>query len=403
MNKTNQRIIGHTWLSVASLVLFLLFLWSGPDPLAASSNTNEAKLRAELERIKQEQARAKAMTQQLTQQLSKNRSTQQKLNQEIQYLDMKMNETEQSMKQLQKNIDDTEQKAAKAAQDLDAAEARVKERDRLLKERVKALYVHGKTSYVEVILTSKDFTDFLSRLDFMGKIVAHDQELLEKNKEDQALIAEKKQEIDRYLTELQKQYAELENKKQALASMHKERRVQIASLQSQAVDYEKEIEKYDHQLSQLVKEYNRINQELAKVYWTGGVLAWPLPTQYTTISSPFGPRIHPITKKSSFHSGIDLPAPAGTPIYAAESGKVILAEYYGGYGNTVIIDHGAGMSTLYGHIRPGGIKVKAGQVVERGQKIAEVGTTGLSTGNHLHFSVLKQGDYVDPMQYLGKK
>lgn len=403
MNKTKQRLVGQTWISVVSLVLFLVFLWGGSYPLAASSNTNEAKLRAELERIKQEQARAKAMTQQLTQQLSKNRSTQQKLNQEIQYLDMKMNETEQSMKRLQSDINETEEKAAKAAQDLDAAEARVKERNRLLRERVKALYIHGKTSYVEVVLTSTDFTDFLSRLDFMGKIVAHDQELLEKNKQDQALIAEKKQEIDRYLADLQKKYAELEDKKRTLASMHKERRVQVASLQSQAVDYEKEIEKYDYQLSQLVKEYNRINQELAKVYWTGGILAWPLPTQYTTISSPFGPRIHPISKKSSFHSGIDLPAPEGTPIYAAESGKVILAEYYGGYGNTVIIDHGAGMSTLYGHIRPGGIKVTVGQVVERGQKIAEVGTTGLSTGNHLHFSVLKAGDYVNPMQYLGKK
>ncbi|MBE3595206.1 MAG: peptidoglycan DD-metalloendopeptidase family protein [Candidatus Carbobacillus altaicus] len=398
MKRTQQK-----WFSIGTIVLFLLFLWGGSYPLAASSNTNEAKLRAELERIKQEQARAKVMTQQLTQKLSQNKSTQKKLNQEIQYLDMKMNETEQSMKRLQSDIDETEKKAQQAAADLDAAEARVEERNRLLRERVKALYVHGKTSYLEVVLTSKDFTDFLSRLDMMGKIVAHDQDLLEKNKQDQALIAAKKQEIDQYLADLKQKYAELERKKQEFASMHKERRVQIASLQSQAVDYEKEIEKYDEQLSQLVKEYNRINQELAKVYWTGGVLAWPLPTQYTTISSPFGPRVHPITKKQSFHSGIDLPAPDGTTIYAAESGKVILAEYYGGYGNTVIIDHGAGMSTLYGHIRPGGIKVKAGQVVERGQKIAEVGTTGLSTGNHLHFSVLKNGDYVNPMNYLGKK
>lgn len=132
---------------------------------------------------------------------------------------------------------------------------------------------------------------------------------------------------------------------------------------------------------------------------TATVLAWPVPSVHG-ISSGFGYRTNPITGKRSLHNGIDIPAPKGTPIVAAENGKVIVADYMNGYGNTVIIDHGNGLWTLYGHIKEGGILVSVGQQVRRGQTIALVGSTGNATGSHLHFTVYKNQVAVNPLHYL---
>jgi murein DD-endopeptidase MepM/ murein hydrolase activator NlpD len=132
----------------------------------------------------------------------------------------------------------------------------------------------------------------------------------------------------------------------------------------------------------------------------GGKLSWPLPKKYP-ITSNFGSRVDPITGKSGEnHKGLDIGAPSGTSILAAESGTVIIAEYWNGYGNTVVLDHGNGLWTLYPHIRMNGIKVKKGDTVKRDQVIAEVGSTGRSTGPHLHFEVRVNGIAVNPAPYL---
>ncbi|MNI10557.1 Murein DD-endopeptidase MepM [compost metagenome] len=125
-----------------------------------------------------------------------------------------------------------------------------------------------------------------------------------------------------------------------------------------------------------------------------------VPVNGARLSSGYGTRVHPITGKVKAHTGVDLAASEGTDIHAAEGGIVIVAEWWGGYGNTVIIDHGDNVWTLYGHIRNGGLKVEKGEQVKKGQKIAEVGSTGNSTGPHCHFEVRINGNPVDPMPYL---
>jgi murein DD-endopeptidase MepM/ murein hydrolase activator NlpD len=128
-----------------------------------------------------------------------------------------------------------------------------------------------------------------------------------------------------------------------------------------------------------------------------GEMHWPLPG-YTTLSSTFGTRVHPVTKTVKSHTGIDLPAPTGTGIQAAKDGTVIIAGVQSGYGNTVVIDHGGGITTLYGHCSK--LLVKAGQKVKAGAVIAKVGSTGVSTGPHLHFEVRKTGSPVQPLNYF---
>ncbi|HBI04642.1 MAG TPA: hypothetical protein DDY49_11510, partial [Paenibacillaceae bacterium] len=131
--------------------------------------------------------------------------------------------------------------------------------------------------------------------------------------------------------------------------------------------------------------------------YTGGQFVWPV---RGTITSYYGYRSDPFNGRSSYHDGLDIAAPGGTPIHAAASGTVTFAGTMNGYGNVVIIFHGNGLSSFYAHIRNGGIKVSKGQSVSQGQYIAQVGSTGRSTGNHLHFSVIKNGSKVDPMSYL---
>lgn len=126
-----------------------------------------------------------------------------------------------------------------------------------------------------------------------------------------------------------------------------------------------------------------------------------MPVGSARISSNFGRRTHPVTGEvGKMHTGVDFAVGQGTTVHAAEAGTVILAEWYGGYGNAVIVDHGGGMWTLYGHLRTGGTAVKVGDHVSRGEKLAESGSTGQSTGPHLHFEVRINGSTVDPMPYL---
>ena len=155
------------------------------------------------------------------------------------------------------------------------------------------------------------------------------------------------------------------------------------------------------QLTDLAKKASALEAKKNQIknYYKGGKLGMPLKAEYR-LSSPFGYRIHPITGKKTLHAGMDMAAPKGTSVYAAETGVVTIAQSWSGYGNCIIIDHGGGLWTLYGHLMNGGILVKVGQTVKRGEKIGLVGSTGQSTGNHLHFEVRKNAEPVNPAPYL---
>lgn len=291
---------------------------------------------------------------------------------------------------------------------LQDAEDRIKSRDKLLKSRVKLMYTNGFVSYIEVLLSATSFTDFLDRYDALKSIVSQDKDILEDNRKDKEELIVKKKEKDQLLAQVKKDYAQMDQHKQELLAKEseKEELVKVLSSKQQQLHQENEaLEEISEEQEKLVlaltKKLSELQNKKKKIdYYKGGKLARPVASGYR-ITSKFGYRTDPVTgKKGAMHRGVDFGAPKGTTIVAAESGVVIRAQFVSGYGNCVIIDHGNGLQTLYGHIRPNGIKVKEGQTVKRGQKIAEVGNTGKSTGYHLHFGVIKNNDFVNPLPYL---
>ncbi|MBP1157769.1 MULTISPECIES: M23 family metallopeptidase [unclassified Paenibacillus] len=324
-------------------------------------------------------------------------------------------------------LKDQEDKVVASLEDnavqLDEAEERITSRDEMLKSRLRLMYMNGAVSYADVLLSSTNFSDFLDRLNALKSIVNQDKEILEANKRDRDLVVEKRVVIEKQFAEVTSLIEQSSVIKAELVVKEKEKQVKIASLSEKERELEIVSEEEEQQMLKIARDEaakqrsfqqakqqeqaqaraalaGKKGQSSAPAYtYSGGKFAYPLPS-VVRMSSDFGTRTDPFTGRKSSHSGLDFPAPAGTSILAAEAGVVILAGWWSGYGNTVIIDHGKGIWTLYGHIRNDGIVVKKGDSVKRGQKVAEVGSTGRSTGNHLHFEVRINESTVDPKPYL---
>ncbi len=220
--------------------------------------------------------------------------------------------------------------------------------------------------------------------------------LSEKQSEIDLLNNQKHQEVENAQAKLEANLEELNSLEVSRASVNDRIENSTEAL--------KKIEADEDALNKEAEEMGRfINLVGTKAVYSGGIMGWPTPGYYK-ISSPFGYRIHPILKIRKFHSGIDINAPFDAYIHAAANGIVISSGYRsGGSGNTIIIDHGGSISTLYFHIRRGGLLVQEGQIVKTGDVIAKVGSTGLSTGPHLHFEVRKNGVAQNPLKYVTKK
>ena len=272
---------------------------------------------------------------------------------------------------------------------------------KLFQNRLVTLYINSRTNAeTNLLLQCDNFEEMFKKSHMLKLISQFDQDLLKsieaKKQEISDLKALKQQEEDTAQEQLEAMLADIANLEVSRSLADKE----VQKTQQRL----KELEEAEDRLEADSKELEKLIKRLSSTgAYTGGVMQWPLPGYYK-ISSYFGMRLHPILKYNKMHGGIDIGAPSSTPIHAAASGKVICAAWRsGGSGNTVIIDHGGGITTLYFHIKNGGILVKEGQTVKAGDVIAKVGSTGLSTGPHLHFEVRKDGVRQDPLNYVKPK
>ncbi|AJQ26123.1 murein hydrolase activator EnvC family protein [Pelosinus fermentans] len=276
------------------------------------------------------------------------------------------------------------------------AEKNLSERSLILNKRIRDIYQNGQLSYLDVLFGANDFSDFTTRMDLLKRIMDKDIELIIKVKAERELVLQKRAELESDKAAiLQLEKAAIEKKK-IIESSKKEREAVLASAVNERDTAEQSYQEL-LETSRNIEQMIRRSQN-GKQGPSGGTGAMMWPTDVTEITSPYGWRTHPIFGTSRYHSGIDIGADYGDSVRAADSGVVIYADWMGGYGKAVIIEHGNGISTLYGHNSE--LLVVEGQRVRKGEVISRVGSTGYSTGPHLHFEVRENGSPTSPMDYL---
>lgn len=295
-------------------------------------------------------------------------------------------------------LDSVEDKISDNTELLEKTEADLKVKNKKLQQRVRDIYINGQISYVDVLFGAKDFADLMTRMDVLKRIIKHDYDLIMKVKEEKATVENTRAQLEKDKAEAEVLVADAQAKKAKVEDKESEQQV----LLDQAI--------YDRDTSErMYEEIMAASQEVANMIrrsqmssagYSGapagaGGMIWPISGP---ITSEFGWRTHPIFGTARFHSGLDIGGDYGMPIYAAASGTVIYAGWISGYGNAVIIDHGGGVTTLYGH--NDSLNVSEGENVAQGQVIAMCGSTGNSTGPHCHFEVRENGEPVSPYGYL---
>ncbi|MGS0763345.1 murein hydrolase activator EnvC family protein [Syntrophomonas curvata] len=313
-------------------------------------------------------------------------------------LDKNISKTEADIKNTGERVAYLETNINQAEKEIKAAEEALAEQSDILGKRLVFIYEKGgDVSYLEVLLSATDIKDFLTRYDLLNVIVEQDVELIESINKEKRELSLKKCDLEVKQKELRNIQAECLAQKEELDAQKDEKQKLLGNVRQEKEAYEKaldELERTSQELETIIRQYQAGNSGGQA---GTGTYTWPAPG-HTGISSPYGMRFHPILKQRRMHTGIDIIAPMGATIVAADSGTVMYAGWMSGYGQVLIVDHSNGLSTLYAH--QSRFLVGKGANVEKGQAIGKVGSTGWSTGPHLHFEVRINGTPTDPTGYV---
>ena len=421
-----MRRLSQTIAAVLAFLVLFPYVWTTN---VTATPATRARL-AELEELKQQAYDAVVEQQFLIEGV---RYEMEVLLQEMYELDMRLVEVMINLEASELALLETEVRISDAEEDLVHS---LEDRDRQyesLRSRLRVMHERGTVSWLDVLIQSDSITDFFLRFEYLRSITQFDQEMfvryeaaaarVEYNvqllyrssdmiRELSRLHEAQEAELERVLAERADWFAELaanEHTLQLLIDILEEEyyaldyefgivRTRLVAEEEEAARQRRLAEEAERRAAAQVREAQR-QVEINAVLNFDGRFAWPLPARGPSdISSPFGPRTNPITGRTENHSGIDIPAPAGSRINAAADGIVRFSGWSGAWGQMIIIDHGGGYSTLYAHNSRN--RVSQGQQVTRGQHIADVGTTGQSTGNHLHFEVRRNNVAVNPMSFF---
>lgn len=321
-----------------------------------------------------------------------------RLEKEQQELTKQQNEEANAIEELEKQIAEAKEHLRQTELALAQATADYNQMNELVKTRLQVMYKNSETTMLDTLLSSGSVVEFYERLHYMQVISENDNKLMQQLEEARLDVELKKQMQEQAKEILEQKLGEREERLQQIKTSRARVEGEISRSKKEIQQLEKEIDK---QLEESKRLESKIKTLMTKQKYVGGSMTWPVPSSYR-ITSSFGMRKHPILRKNKMHIGVDIGADKGASIVAANSGTVIMAHYdKNGYGNMVVIDHGGGITTLYAHASK--LLVKVGDKVKSGQTIAKVGSTGLSTGNHLHFEVRVNGEPKDPMKgYLSK-
>ena len=321
----------------------------------------------------------------LEKKLNENRNSQLRLDEQIIELNSKIKEVEEKISSTNEEINKLDLQINDIKSEINDLENNIKNNKEQLSKRIKVINSNYSMSYIKILLNSSSISDFLNNMYIVKQIVKQDKEVLTELDENKQEIEDKKSQIEKKKVEQEELKLLLEKDSESLNADKVEVENLKTELEKEENELESEIEK--------IASQSIIDGE-SQIISRG---SWPVPG-YSRISSPYGYRIHPIFNTKKMHTGIDIPAPTGTPTVSIASGKVIFSGYKGGYGKTVMIQHDDGKVTLYAHNNE--LNVSVGQRVQKGQVVAKIGSTGNSTGPHLHFEVRINGKHVNPVPYI---
>ncbi|ADU50330.1 Peptidase M23 [Thermaerobacter marianensis DSM 12885] len=400
--------------AVALVVAGLIAGVAGPAPVSAGSASSISELRQKineanetLRQLEQEQAEAQRRLKAL-------KEDEASIAERVRILEEQIRATRIKLAELTEQVREAEARVAAKQQEIDEATRQLEQREDYVARRIRAIQENGTVGVLEVLFEANSFSDFLTRLDLLSQILRHDLDVMAQVKaERERLVAEKQQleaerqrlvalkaQVERQQQQLNATVASHRDELAKLAEQRRKIEEQLAALEADSKEVERLLKNLQADLKRRLAELNRTPRQ------GGGRFLWPLPGEYT-ITSGFSPaRRHPIYGTVRPHTGIDIDG-QGPPdpdpstwdeVVAADDGIVVASQYMSGYGNAIIIAHDETFSTLYAHLSRR--YVGPGDVVRRGQVIGMVGTTGASTGTHLHFEVRINGQPVDPMPYL---
>lgn len=349
----------------------------------------------DLKELQQKQKNAKEEMNDVQKQIKDLKSKTTDVTAQIAELDKQMDVASKELNEVEQQLNNLNTEIDKTVAELEEAEKNIDEKQDVFNDRLRIMYEKGSVGFLEVLLSSADLGDFLSRREMIKSIADHDTELLKYMKEQRDIIDRKNVELKAQRASVEAAKSELETKKNELELASRAKSFFMQDLQQDLKKAEAQYDKLNQEAKELGSQILKLQQVDGP--YTGGTMAWPVPG-HSRISSPFGYRIHPIYKTKKLHTGIDIPAPTGTNVVAASEGVVIYSDWLGSYGKAVMVDHGGGIVTLYGH--NSSLVAGKGTRVDRGDTIAKIGSTGASTGPHCHFEVRKNGKYVDPIPWV---
>ncbi len=325
-------------------------------------------------------------------------------------LDSNLAKIEENITVLKQKIAAKEADIVKTQEELEQALDRENNQKESMYARIKMVYEQGEAKWGNILLTAHNFGDFLNKADYVEKVVAYDHQMWEEYKDSRMYVELCKQQLELEKTTLDEAKATVEQEQAALEDLIDQKNKDLTAFENDINNKEQAIKAYEEEIQAQKEEIEALEAAIAEerkqilaangivLTYDGGQFKFPL-AYYTRVSSEYGWRIHPTLHTRQFHNGVDFASPKGTAIYAAYDGVVVAATYSSTMGNYVMIDHG-GLTTIYMHASK--LYVSKGDIVARGETIAAVGSTGRSTGNHLHFTVRKDGDYVSPWNYISK-
>lgn len=367
--------------------------------VAASSTDSLKKAQEDKAQLEKELKEAQETIQDLKESKGNIEDKVAQLNKQLINISSRITDLENELTQKSEDITATQE-------ELEAAKVDEAQQYEDMKVRIQFMYENGQSTYLEALLSSRDISELLNAAEYISQIQSYDRQKLTEYQETVEQIANMEAQLEQEYTELQELKATVEHDKETVAAMMRQKESELAGIADNIADVQSEADYYAAEIQaqeEMIAAIKRAEAEKAAAGivdnpYAGGVFTWPCPSS-TRITSDYGTRISPTSGASSNHKGIDIGAAHGADIVAAADGTVKAATYSSAAGNYVMIDHGGGVYTVYMHASS--LTVSTGQTVAAGQVIAKVGSTGISTGSHLHFGVSLNGSYVSPWSYLG--